>query len=180
MNTENPNLKYLGEEVTECVNCGKKSFKVRHYLYEVPYFGSIVLEVGICDKCGFRRNDVSVIDVGKPMRIVVKIRRREDLNALVVKSSRAAIIIPELGVEVYPGPIAPGYITTIEGILMNILDVIPSECFDEKRPCHSKVKEIRKAIEGKLPFTLIIEDPTGKSDVRGKGLSIIREELTQS
>ena len=180
MITENLNLKYLGEEIVECINCGKKTFRIRHYLYKVPYFGSVVLEVGICDRCGFRRNDVSVIDAGKPMRIVVKIRRKEDLNALVVKSSRATIIIPELGIEVNPGPIAPGYITTIEGILMNILDIIPSECFDERKPCYSKVKEIRKAIEGELPFTLIIEDPTGRSDVKGKGLSIIKEELTQS
>jgi len=180
MVTENPNLKYLGEQVVECVNCGKEAFRVRHYLYEVPYFGSVVLEVGICDKCGFRRRDVSVIEAGKPVRIIVRIKKKEDLNALVVKSSRATIIIPELGIEVYPGPIAPGYITTIEGILMNILDVIPSECFDERKPCYSKVKEIRRAIEGELPFTLIIEDPTGKSDVKGKGLSVVKEELTQS
>ncbi len=180
MDVKDLNLKYLGEEVIECINCGKRSFRVRYYLYEVPYFGTIVLEVGICDECEFRRNDVSAVEISEPARIVVKVKRREDLNALVIKSSKASIMIPELGIEVNPGPAAPGYITTIEGILMNALDIIPLECFDEGSPCYFKVKEIKEAIEGKIPFTLIIEDPTGRSDVRGKGLSITREKLTQS
>jgi len=172
-------LKYLGEEVVECVACGKKSFNIKYYLYEVPYFGNIVLEIGRCERCGFRRNDVSIVDVGSPVRIIVKIKGKKGLDALVVKASTATIKIPELGIEITPGPIAPGYITTIEGVLMNILDVIPSECFNEENPCNNKVKELEKALKGELAFTLIIEDPLGKSDVKGEEIEVIKEKITQ-
>lgn len=167
----------LGEEVVNCLNCGEKSFRIRLFVYDVPHFGKVLLEVGTCDKCSFRRSDVSILEVSEPIRIVVKVTSDKELNALVVKSSTASIYIPELGIEITPGPAAPGYITTVEGILHRVLDHIPSECFDEKSHCYFKVKEIKDAIDGKIPFTLIIEDPFGRSDVKGEGANIVKERL---
>ncbi len=176
-NTSTQRLTLLGEEVTPCLNCGEKSFRVRLYIYDVPYFGKVLLEVGICDKCGFRRSDVSVLEVSKPVRIVVHVDSDAELNALVIKSSTASIYIPELGIEITPGPAAPGYITTVEGILHRVLDHIPAECFDESNPCNRKVKEIIDAIDGKVRFTLIIEDPFGRSDVKGEASAKIEKQV---
>ena len=172
-------LKLIAEEVIECVNCGKKRFKVRFYLYPVPYFEDIVLQVGVCDYCGYRRADVSILNPREPTRIIVKVRNVKDLNALVIKSSTATIKIPELGIEIYPGPTAPGYITTIEGILHRVLDHIPADCFIKESKCYYKVEEVREAINGKKGFTLIIEDPLGRSEVLGQGLDIRKERLSE-
>ncbi len=172
-------LRPIGEEVIECINCGKKKFRVRFYIYTIPYFGDIILQVGVCDSCGYRRADVSVLNPGEPTRIIVKVRNMNDLNALVIKSSTATVKIPELGIEIYPGPAAPGYITTIEGILHRVLDHVPSECFIKDSTCYYKVKEIKEAIDGKKNFTLIIEDPFGRSDVLGHNLDIRKERLSE-
>jgi len=163
--------------VVRCLNCSEESFKVVIHTYEVPYFGEIIIETGVCSKCGFRKCDVSIAEAGTPKRIVVRVENEKDLNVLVLKSSTAIIKIPELGIEITPGPAAQGYITTIEGILHNVLEYIPIECFDEKSYCYSKVKEINEAIEGRRRFTLIIEDYYGKSMVRGNNIKIIEESL---
>ena len=167
----------LGEEVIRCLNCGEKTLKVMIYAYEVPFFGNILIEAGVCNRCGFRKTDVSLADIGNPKRIILKVESAKELNALVLKSSTALIRIPELGVEITPGPAAPGYITTVEGILHRILDHIPVECFDEKNECYNKVRELKEAIEGNRKFTLIIEDPYGRSGVKGKDVEVIEEEI---
>ncbi|OYT49762.1 MAG: hypothetical protein B6U73_04965 [Desulfurococcales archaeon ex4484_204] len=167
----------LGEEVTRCINCGKDSFKVSFFIYKTPYFGDILLEVGLCSNCGYRRSDVSIINFGAPKRIVAKVVKESDLNALVVKASSARIFIPELGIEVKPGPAASGYITTIEGVLERVLDNIPSECFNEDSPCFKRVLEIKRAIKGEIAFTLIIEDPLGRSDIKGEKIEVKEEPL---
>jgi len=172
-----PKLVLLGEEVIECLNCGEKEFRVTIYIYEVPFFRNILIETGVCSKCGFRRTDVSVADVGKPKRIILKVKSDKELNALVLKSSTALLRIPELGIEVAPGPAAPGYITTVEGILHRVLEHVPAECFEENSKCHGKVREIMNAAEGKKQFTLIIEDYYGRSGIKGKDVEVVEEEL---
>ncbi len=172
-----PRLTLLGEETIRCLNCGEQAFKVMIYVYEVPLFGNIMIETGVCSKCGFRKTDISLAEVSKPKRIILKVEGEKELNALVLKSSTALIRIPELGIEIAPGPAAPGYITTVEGILHKILEHIPAECFDERSQCHSKVMEIKEAIEGKRRFTLIIEDPYGRSGIRGTDVKVVEEEI---
>ncbi|RLG75284.1 MAG: hypothetical protein DRO14_04760 [Thermoprotei archaeon] len=172
-----PRLTLLGEETIKCLNCGENAFKVMIYVYEVPFFGNVLIETGVCGKCGFRKTDVSLAEVSKPKRIILKVKSKKELNALVLKSSTALVRMPELGIEIAPGPAAPGYITTVEGILHRVLEHIPAECFDENSQCYSKVMEIKEAIEGKKEFTVIIEDPYGRSEIRGKDVEAIEEEI---
>ncbi|MEM0453645.1 MAG: ZPR1 zinc finger domain-containing protein [Sulfolobales archaeon] len=168
-------LRYIGEEVIKCINCGSLNFKVSFYIYEAPLVGNILIEHGVCSECGYRKADVSIVDYGRPKTIKAFVKSRNDLNALVVKSSTATIMIPELGIEVVPGSAAYGYLTTIEGILEQVLDVIPSDC-EERKECIDKVNLIKDAMNGSIKFTLIIKDPLGKSAVIGEDLSIVVEE----
>ena len=107
----------------------------------------------------------------------MKVKEPKDLNALVIKAAPATIRIPELGIEIFPGPVAPGYITTVEGVLQRVIDHAPSECLDESNPCYERIEVIRRAMDGSITFTLIIEDPSGRSAVKGEGIEIIEEEL---
>ena len=78
------------------------------------------------------------------------------------------MIIPEFGAEIEPGLESFGEITTVEAVLEKFLDKIDfmgkdeknSEIFDEIR------EKILKNLKGDTePFTVIIEDPSGKSRI---------------
>ncbi len=152
--------------VGKCPVCNSENLEISTYVYEVPYFGKILIEVWTCSVCGYRKSDIGTLEHGGEVRIVFPVRERKDLNALVIKSSTASIEIPELGVEVFPGPAAQGYITTVEGLLERILENTPVECFDENNECNNFVKKIRKAMNNEINFTVILTDPYGKSSIK--------------
>lgn len=167
-------LRQIGEEVVRCVNCGSPNFRVSLYLYEVPLVGSVLIERGVCPDCNYRKSDVSIVDSGTPKTIKVFVKSPKDLNALIVKSSSAAIAIPELGVEVVPGAASYGYITTIEGVLERVVNIMPTNC-EERAECVEKYQMIRNAMNGLVKFTLIIKDPLGKSAVIGEGIEVVED-----
>ena len=149
-----------------CPACGNEKMEVSVYVYEVPYFDKIMLEVWKCSACGYKKSDVGTLEYGSEVRVVFPVKELRDLNALVIKSSTASIEIPELGVEIFPGPAAQGYITTIEGLLEKILENTPSECFQENSHCSEFVKKIKKAVNGEISFTVILTDPHGRSTIK--------------
>lgn len=149
-----------------CPACSSEKLEVSVYVYEVPYFDKIMLEVWKCDACGYKKSDVSTLEYGGEVRVVFPVKELKDLNALVIKSSTASIEIPELGIEILPGPAAQGYITTIEGLLEKVLENTPSECFQEDSQCSELVKKIKKAMNGEISFTVILTDPHGKSAIK--------------
>ncbi len=171
-------LQKLGEETVKCPVCGKKALRVGIYLYDVPCFGKVILETGRCESCGFKWTDVTMVEAGKGKRLRLRVKGEKELRALVVKSSSATVIIPELGVEIKPGPAAMGYITTVEGVVRRVLEHVPSECFNKSSECYKVVKTLEDAAEGRIEFTLILEDPMGRSGIKGEGVSIEEEELT--
>jgi len=173
----NGRLKMIAEDTVKCPICGKKSMRIKIFLYDMPFFGKVVLESGKCSECGFKWSDVGLLEATKPKRIIVRVKRPKDLNALVIKAAPATIRIPELGVEIFPGPAAPGYITTIEGVLQRVIDHAPSECLDKSNPCNERIKTIKKAMDGHVTFTMVVEDPSGRSAVRGEGIEVVEEDL---
>lgn len=82
---------------------------------------------------------------------------------MVIKSSTARIEIPELGVTIEPGPSAQAYISTVEGILYRVLDVLEAFSTEKRENYEAKRGEIMNAINGKIRFTFILEDPYGNS-----------------
>lgn len=170
-------LRKLGEETLKCPVCGRMSLRAEVYIYDVPHFGNVILESGRCESCGFRWADVTVAEAGRGRRLRLKVRGDKELRAIVVKSSSATVIMPELGVEIRPGPAAVGYITTVEGLVRKVLEHVPSECFDEGSECYGVVKLLEDAASGRAEFTLVLEDPAGRSGIRGEGISVEEEEL---
>ncbi len=173
---EEPKLIY--EDDVECPVCGGKTLKYRVYTYVVPLAGEIIMEVWKCDTCGYRKSNVGLTRVEKAKRLKISVNTERELKTLVIKSSTARIEIPELGIEIIPGPAAEGYITTVEGVLERILDNIPAECFNESHECHNVVVKIVEAMNAKLKFTLILEDPLGRSALIGEGVTVVEEPIT--
>ena len=136
--------------------------------YEIPYFGKAVLFSMVCS-CGYKFSDVILPEMGKDVRYKIKVNEKT-LSARVVKSSSATIKIPELEIEVIPGPRSEGYISNVEGVLLRVENGVKAMLlFSESTEQKSKAEKILHALEearkGKRELTLIIEDPSGNSAI---------------
>jgi zinc finger protein len=149
-----------------CPACGEEV----DYIYEtehIPYFSDILIITCSCPLCGYRFSDVQSLTSNEPVRYEFRVEYEEDLMVRVVRSTQGQIIIPELGVEISPGPACDGFISNVEGILMRIDKVLDGAVIDgdeEQRKNAFELKEKMALIGcGQFPITLIIIDPMGNS-----------------
>jgi len=141
------------------------------YLYQtenIPFFSDILIVSGRCE-CGYRHADTMVLGEAEPARWEIRVEGPEDLAARVVRSASGAIRIPELGVEIDPGPACEGFVSNVEGVLDRIEDVVTGVLTwaegEERENALALRERIGLAREGSVPFTLSIEDPTGNSAI---------------
>jgi len=141
------------------------------YLYQtenIPYFSDILIVSARCE-CGYRHADTMVLGEAEPARWEFPVNGPEDLSIRVIRSASAALRIPELGVEIDPGPACEGFVSNVEGVLDRIEDVIGTVLTwaegEERENALVLRRRIELAREGSLPFTLVIEDPTGNSAI---------------
>jgi zinc finger protein len=141
------------------------------YLYQtenIPYFSEILIVSGRCE-CGYRHADTMVLSDGEPARWEIRVEGPEELSARVVRSASAAIRIPELGVEIDPGPACEGFVSNVEGVLERIEDVLKGVLVwaegEERENALALRERLGLAREGSVPFVLTIEDPSGNSAI---------------
>lgn len=160
-------LQKILEYSIDCPMCGGK-ITVEEYLYDMPMVGKVILSGGVCEGCGYRYNDVRLAEPKEPRKLIYRVEKPGDENTLVIRASTATILIPELGVEIKPGPAARGYITTVEGIILDIIEKTEFICSSEEAPrdkCEEKLRQLRDAKDAKIPYTLILIDPEGVSAI---------------
>lgn len=79
------------------------------------------------------------------------------------------LTIPELGVHIDPGPACQGFVTNVEGVLDRIERVVQAALFwaenEERKNASTLLERIAEARAGALPFTLILDDPSGNSAI---------------
>lgn len=176
---------YFLEEKSECPCCGRNSLENSFTSLNIPYFSEIFLVKFHCSLCGYTVRDFLSTRYGKPIRCTYKIKNEKELAARVIRAATGTIRIPELGTVIEPGPASQAFVTNIEGVVTNILDIAETarkwaESEDDKRNCDLAIENIKKAKSGELPFTLILEDPFGNSMIIAKDQSNVRvEELTE-
>jgi len=149
-----------------CPACGEET----DWLYKtenIPYFSDILIITCSCSVCGYRFSDVQNISTNEPVRYTFHACSEQDLSVRVVRSTAGHVHIPELGVEISPGPACEGFISNVEGVLFRVdkvLDGILIDGDDEQRRKALALKEkIADIQNGKDSITLIIEDPYGNS-----------------
>jgi zinc finger protein len=113
-----------------------------------------------------------ILDEKEPTRYLLSIENEEDMSIRVVRSSRASIEIPEIGVKITPGPQAEGYISNVEGVLRRIENVLHSNYWNKNRKATQILDKIKDIKEGKKTATLILEDPTGNSVIASEKAKI--------
>ncbi len=169
----------LHEETTKCPACGKDTLHVVVYIYDVPMVGSVTMTIGKCSNCGFTFRDVRVAEQKKPQRLILDVEKPEDLNILVVRAPSATVrisgLVEEGDLEMKPGPIADGFITTVEGVLHRFLEIIDFLCEEpdvDREKCEEVRQRLREAIDGKRKFRLVIEDPEGVSAIASEKVRV--------
>lgn len=159
-----------GTDITEiCPICGNKTLRNIIEEKEIPYFGKILIYTSICSSCGYRHNDVILLDQKRPVRIEFKASGKDDLSVRVIRSSKAKISIVELGIEIEPVTMGESFVSDIEGVLFRVLNILSQLLRDanenEKKIIYDKMKRIAHMRNGLEELTFIIEDPTGNSAI---------------
>ncbi len=152
--------------MVSCPVCGR-DLKVNTLLYDTPFFGKVLITTIICE-CGFRHSDAIVSEIKEPTRFTVKVNK-DTLYDKIIRSTSGTIRVPEIGVDIEPGPASQAFITNLEGILMRIRDIVEMarrwNSDDEKKVsrCDEIIRRIDDTIEGKDELTIVLEDPFGNS-----------------
>lgn len=148
----------------ECPNCGCQ-LDLLTETYNIPYFGMVLQSAFSCS-CGYRFVDIYPFEEKEPSRYSVKVTG-DELHSRVVKSSTCKILVPELGVQVDPGPASEGIVTNVEGILRRIEQAVKIGIrwgnTHQKKEGKKILKQMKRIFRGKEPVTLILEDPRGFS-----------------
>ena len=126
-----------------------------------------------CPSCGLRNSEVQSAEVQeKGCRFEVTVSGPRDLNRQVVKSDRCTVTLVELEFEIPPNT-QKGVFTTIEGLLRtardNLVETQPRrraldpESADAVDAFCDRLTGCVDGAPGSLPFTLVLDDPTGNS-----------------
>jgi zinc finger protein len=154
-----------------CPSCSNEI----EYLYQtedIPYFSEILIVSANCPSCGYRYVDTQILRDAEPSRHEFSVAAAEDLAVRVVRSMSGTVRIPELGVEIEPGPACDGFVTNVEGVLDRIENVVGGALLwaesGERENARKLLEQIARARAGTLPFTLILDDPRGNSAIVSK------------
>jgi C4-type Zn-finger protein len=170
-------VKVAEHEVT-CPVCGQKAL-VEDYVHNIPHYGDILISVSTCNKCGFKKRDVGTSSIGDPRKIIYKVEKPGDERALLIRAGGSKVLIPEFNIEISPGPFSQGFITTIEGLIIDLIEKTSFLCETgevNESECNRVLELLNKAKDGLVEYTIIIEDYPGKSDITSNKTRYVRIE----
>ncbi len=156
-----------------CVQCGGTG--VTHLLPTViPYFKEIIVCHFKCGDCGWQNTETMETSKiqAKGTKITFAATAREDLNRRVIKSQHATIDVVELGLTL-PSMTQRGTMTTVEGVLMKTVEHLRQDQ-PARREQHPELaaklddfisRLVLFATGLELPFTIVLDDPTGNSHI---------------
>lgn len=153
-----------------CPVCGRSPLALRSLDLDLPYFGEALQTTLVCTACGYHHGDLLLARHRDPVRATLRVVRPEHLSARVARSSSGTVRIPEIGAAMEPGPRAEAFISNVEGVVRKFLEVVRGQeamaDADEERIRIASIRDrIELMAEGGEPFTFILEDPTGNSDI---------------
>ncbi len=164
-----------------CPVCGRANLVLRSVPLDLPYFGEVLQTILRCEDCGYRHADLLLTRTREPRRVSLRVTHADRLNARVARSASCTVRFPELGARMDPGPRSEAFVSNVEGLLHRFRDVaLGAKALASSKRARADaagaVARLDECIEGRRPFTLVLEDPTGNSDVLHE--DAVREELT--
>jgi zinc finger protein len=154
------------------------------YLYQtenIPYFSELLIVSTRCPSCGYRYVDTQLLKNAVPTRWEISIESSDDMMIRVIRSMNGVITIPELGVRIDPGPACEGFVSNVEGVLGRVEGIVSNltcwaEREEERDQARCLLEKIDRVRDGKLPITLIIDDPSGNSAIIAEKAQVCRIE----
>jgi zinc finger protein len=151
-----------------CPACHAQTVEYTAIDLDVPYFGDLLQTVMMCSSCGFRHSDVIHGKTREPRRWTFRTSSAQDMSVRIVRSTSGTLRIPELGVLIEPGAASEAFVSNIEGILVRIEQVLnqlrrDAETEKERAVIQERLDQLEAARTGRLPVTVILEDPYGNS-----------------
>ncbi|MFX0057029.1 MAG: ZPR1 zinc finger domain-containing protein [Candidatus Hodarchaeota archaeon] len=154
----------------KCPACKEGKIEINKTIYDLPDGDKMLIVKFECNECDFTNNDIIPMTTNfSPGIITLKVANQEDLKSKVYRSPIGKLEIPELELEVEPGPNAEFYYTNVEGILFrfekavsiykNNLDTDDSQ----KEEIELLLKNLNLALKGEFEFSLKITDVGGGS-----------------
>ncbi|BFZ58874.1 nucleolar zinc-finger protein [Savitreella phatthalungensis] len=142
-------------------------------LVDIPHFKEVVIMSTVCHDCGYKSNEVKTGGAIPPLgrKITLQVEDPDDLALDILKSESCALTVPELSLDLHPGTLG-GRFTTIEGLLAQVHDELYGRVFsikddsrtpEEHERWQTFLGRLNTAREGKIPFTLILDDPLSAS-----------------
>ena len=144
----------------DCPMCETESAIHQQRIVDLKGIGRLLKFSTLCERCHYSNMEFIPFNVKKPSVVRFSIKNKIDLDAKVIKSQSCTFKIPELGVEVGPGPESHAEIMNVDGVLSSINLALEYEYGSNKL---SKVIERIKKGKGKV--TLVLDDPLGVSRV---------------
>ncbi|MBR9678718.1 MAG: ZPR1 zinc finger domain-containing protein [Nanoarchaeota archaeon] len=143
-----------------CSQCETDSVIIHQRMIDLPEVGKTLRINSYCENCHVNSSEFVPFHDKKNSVFKFLINDKLDLNAKVIKSQDCTFRIPELGVELEPGPESQAEIINVEGVLSNITLALDYEYGSNK--LSNDIARIRK---GKKKVTLVLDDPMGVSRV---------------
>lgn len=167
------NAEHMPQSISSlCMNCEEMG-QTRLLLTRIPHFKELIVMSFSCDHCGYRNQEVqfggSYNDKG--IKLELSVTNSADLNRQVVKSDTATLRIPEIDFEI-PANTQKGSLNTLEGVLSRAI-----EGLEEQQPVRRVMNRdladqidafivlLRDCLESKRTFTVIVDDPSGNSNI---------------
>lgn len=154
----------------KCPRCQKGTVHLNKTVYELPDEDKMLIITFQCNKCDFRNNDIIPLTTRtEPGISILRVTNEEDLKSKLYRSPTASLEIPELELEVEPGPRAGFYLTNIEGVLDRFKSAVSTyrhtleEKDLEKEEINTLMENIEKASAGNYNFTVRMTDTEGGS-----------------
>lgn len=153
-----------------CPACKQGKIKIKKVVYDLPDGDKMLILKFECNICNFHNNDIIPLTTKmEPGIMILKVTEEEDLKSKIYRSPLGKLEIPELELNVEPGPGADFYFTNVEGILFRFEAAVSiyRKNLEENDPQIKEIDDIlnnlKKAMEGKFKFTLKLTDPQGGS-----------------
>jgi len=154
----------------KCPACKEGIIVINKTIYDLPDGDKMLILKFECNECNYHKNDIiPLTTIMDPGIMTLKVSTEEDLKSKIYRSPVGKIEIPELELVVEPGPSADFYYTNVEGILVRFERAVSiyknnlDEDDQEKRDIENLLKDLEKAMNGQLEFTLKITDNQGGS-----------------
>ncbi|MBW3584058.1 MAG: ZPR1 zinc finger domain-containing protein [Euryarchaeota archaeon] len=152
-----------------CPACGTQGILYNTAQTDIPYFGECMETLIQCSTCGFKHNDLIILEQKDPTRHSLVVEEEADLYARVIRGTSGTVRVPELGALIEPGPLAESFVSNVEGVLQRILGVLGqmARAGGEREKANAAIIErrIHDVLAGNERITLILEDPFGNSAI---------------